>query len=326
MTGAQGLLGSSVALRLLADGHDVAVVDSPNYGARRTLLVENAAGARVHSEDVTSPAMRALLDDERPDVVVHLIERADPKRALDDPLGDAFANLIAAINVLEACRYAGTARFVATTSALRLYGRNAVLPAREADGFAPDSMCGVARRSLIDYLRIYHDQMGIDWVVLALGSMYGPGQRPLGEEAYVATFLQQMLAGEPPAIHGDGTQTRDFVYIGDVTYAIALAIEHGSRTVLNIGTGVETSLIRLYDECRRATGFIEPPHFALERTEEAHRFVLDPARAAIELGWRYSTALDLGIDLTVAAMRPAAHVQGTPAASVSLDPAPLAER
>lgn len=303
VTGGQGFLGGHVTLWLLAEGHDVAVVDSPGYGIRKTLFVARGAGARGYSVDLRDRALRALIDEERPQVVVHLVERASAKRSLDDPVDDAEVNLVATLNVLESCRYAAVERVIVACSGLRLYGRQDELPIRETQVPRPDTACGIARRAVLDYLRLYREQIGLNWVVLALGSVYGPGQRPLGDEAQVSQMLGTMLKDGQPTIVGDGTTTRDFVWVEDVARAVTFALHRGDQELINIGTGTEVSLFQLYEECRRATGFSGGVHRAFEREGEVSRFALDRSRAALALGWAPAMPLEGGIEATARALR-----------------------
>jgi UDP-glucose 4-epimerase len=173
------------------------------------------------------------------------------------------------------------------------------LPVRESHQQRPVSPYGVSKKAVGDYLHYYREVRGLEYTDLALANVYGPRQDPNGEAGVVAIFAGRMLARRQPTVYGDGAQTRDYVFVDDVVDAFVRATEKGGGLLMNIGTGVETSVIDLYERMARLTGFQEPPNRAPARVGELARSVLDPGRAAIHLAWRPWTTLDDGLALTV---------------------------
>jgi UDP-glucose 4-epimerase len=180
-----------------------------------------------------------------------------------------------------------------------LYGTPEEIPTREGAPQQPESPYGVSKKAVGDYLFYYRTIRGLEYTVLALANVYGPRQDPHGEAGVVAIFGNKLLSRERPIIFGDGSQTRDFVYVDDVVDAFIRAVEKGSGLVLNIGTGVETSVQQLFDAMARLTGFRDPAQYAPPRAGELARSALDPGRAGIHIGWKPFTALDEGLARTL---------------------------
>ena len=300
VTGGAGFIGSHVVDRLLDAGHDVAVVDSLERGSRDNLAGPLARGVPLHEIDIRDPALRDVVAAEKPAVVMHLAAQVDVRVSVADPLRDADVNITGSLNLLEAARAAGTRKVIVTSSGGCIYGepKPAALPVKETYPGRPASPYGISKRVLHDYLAFYKEAHGMNWTVLALANVYGPRQDPLGEAGVVSIFLGAMLQGREPVIYGDGTQTRDFVYAGDVADAFVRAIKKGSGTVFNIGTGVETTVRELWDTCARAASYGGAVRFADPRLGELQRIALDWTRAQKRLGWEPGTSLSDGIAAT----------------------------
>jgi UDP-glucose 4-epimerase len=302
VTGGAGFIGSTLVDRLLAEDWSVDVVDDLSNGS-----LANLAGARgqpdrrfsFHRMDVSSPALVELVAHRRPDIVFHLAAQADVRVSVARPVFDATVNILGTLNVCEGALAAGTSKIVFAASGGTLYGNTEELPIREGQPQAPESPYGVAKKSAGDYLHYYRQARGLEYTALAMANVYGPRQDPHGEAGVVAIFAGKLLGRDRPVIFGDGSQTRDFVYVDDVVDAFVRSSEKGGGLLMNIGTGVETSVQRLYDVMARLTGFKEPARYEPPRTGELRRSALDPSRAGIHLGWKPWTSLEEGVARTL---------------------------
>jgi UDP-glucose 4-epimerase len=300
VTGGAGFIGSTLVDRLLAEGHQVDVVDDLSTGRLNNLAdARSARGAEFsfHQLDVRSPEIVELIGRRRPEVIFHLAAQADVRVSVQRPVFDAEVNIIGTLRVLEGARAAGTSRIVFAGSGGTLYGEPDAdeLPIRETAPHRPLSPYGVSKKSAIDYLVCFRELHSLEFCALALANVYGPRQDPHGEAGVVAIFASKMLAGLPATIFGDGSQTRDFVFVDDVVDAMVRASIRGGGLVLNIGTGKEVSVTYLHDVMAGTCDTAVPPVHAPERVGEILRNALDPGRAAIHLGWRPYTTLETGI-------------------------------
>jgi UDP-glucose 4-epimerase len=302
VTGGAGFIGSTLVDRLLAEGWKVDVVDDLSSGS-----LANLGGARAlpdrrfsfHRLDVSSTAVIDLITHRRPDVIFHLAAQLDVRVSVARPVFDATVNILGSLNVCEAAVAAGVQKLVFAGSGGTLYGSPDEIPTREGAPQHPESPYGVAKKAVGDYLHYYRHVHGLEYTVLALANVYGPRQDPHGEAGVVAIFANKLLDRDRPAIFGDGSQTRDFVYVDDVVDACARSVEKGGGLVLNVGTGVETSVQHLYDVMSKLAGFREPAQYLPPRAGEVQRSALDPGRAQIHLGWKPFTSLEEGVARTL---------------------------
>jgi UDP-glucose 4-epimerase len=302
VTGGAGFIGSTLVDRLLAEGCDVDVIDDLSTGSLVNLADARSQRNRkfsFHRLDVRSPQLGDLVAHRRPEVIFHLAAQLDVRVSVARPMFDAEVNVLGSLNLCEAALGAGTRKVVFAGSGGTLYGVPESLPVRESHPQRPVSPYGVSKKAAGDYLHYYREVRGLEYTELALANVYGPRQDPNGEAGVVAIFAGLMLAGRKPNVYGDGLQTRDYVYVDDAVDAFVRAAEKGGGLLMNIGTGVETSVRDLYDAVARLTGYDEPPHPAPARAGELERSCLDPGRAAIHLGWKPWTTLDDGLALTV---------------------------
>ncbi len=300
VTGGAGFIGSTLVDRLLAEGHAVDVVDDLSTGSLANLADARADRGHelsVHQLDIRSPEVVDLLARRRPEVVFHLAAQADVRVSVARPAFDAEVNVLGSINVLEGARAAGARKVVFASSGGTIYGDPdpADLPVTEAHPQQPISPYGVAKKVVGDYLHAYRVLHDLEFTALALANVYGPRQDPHGEAGVVAIFAGKLLAGGPCTIFGDGSQTRDFVYVDDVVDAFVRAASRGSGVLCNIGTATETSVLDLYRVMAAAAGREElAPVLAPARPGELARSALDPARARLHLGWAPWTTLEDG--------------------------------
>ncbi|MGH8973944.1 MAG: NAD-dependent epimerase/dehydratase family protein [Acidimicrobiia bacterium] len=303
VTGGAGFIGSHVTDRLLALGHAVDVVDSLATGSRRNLATAEAAAPHrlwFSETDVRDPGITDLIAERRPEVVYHLAAQADVRVSVARPAFDAEVNVIGSLNVYEGALAAGARKIVLAGSGGTLYGIPESIPTAETLPQHPVSPYGVAKKAAGDYLRYYDDVHDLDWTILALANVYGPRQDPHGEAGVVAIFGRALLAGKVPTIFGDGEQTRDFVYVGDVADAFVRCLDNGNRLLANIGTGRETTVNELFATMAGLCGVGEPATYAPPRTGELRRSALDPSKAADALGWTPATSFESGLERTLA--------------------------
>jgi UDP-glucose 4-epimerase len=302
VTGAAGFIGSTVTDRMLADGHQVVGVDDLSTG-KLDNLVTASSHPRFSFEkaDVTSPGLTVLFDRVRPDAVLHLAAQIDVRISVSDPLLDARLNVLGTINVLEASRLAGVAKLVHTSSGGSIYGTPAAVPVSERVPVAPESPYAAGKAAGELYLNVYRATYGLATTALALANVYGPRQDPHGEAGVVAIFGTAMLEGRPSKIFGDGTATRDYVFVDDVAEAFARSLPAGAANGLrlNIGTGVETSVRDLHTRVAAIVGAPDSPVTMPPRPGELQRISLDCGLAGREIGWRPATDLDGGLARTV---------------------------
>ncbi len=297
VTGGAGFIGSTLVDRLLAEGYAVDVVDDLSTGSFANLAEARSGQSHdcsFHRLDIRSSGVVELIAHRRPEVIFHLAAQADVRVSVTRPAFDAEVNIIGTINVLEGAREAGTRKVVFAASGGTLYGESAKPPLRESAPQRPLSPYGVSKKSAIDYLVAYRELHGIESTSLALANVYGPRQDPHGEAGVVAIFAALLLTGQDCTVFGDGEQTRDFVFVDDVVDAFSRAATRGDGLLINIGTGMETSVNQLYSTMASLVGWDRPPRYAPERPGELRRSALDPGRAAVHLGWKPWTSIEEG--------------------------------
>jgi UDP-glucose 4-epimerase len=303
VTGGAGFIGSNLVDELVARGDEVTVVDNLSTGRRVNLDGALEAGAELAELDIRdAEALSALALERRPQTIFHLAAQIDVRKSIEDPAFDASINVGGTANVLEAARGAGTERvvFVSTGGAIYGEGEGQELPLDESAPIAPMSAYGQSKFAAEGYLALYRRLHGVSGIALRLGNVYGPRQDPLGEAGVIAIFCGKLRGGERPLIYGDGTQTRDYLYVGDVVAAALLAAESRLTGPVNLGTGREASVLELAQILGRlgdSDGF--EPEFAPPRAGEVQRIALDAGRAERELGWRAQMGLEEGLRRTL---------------------------
>jgi UDP-glucose 4-epimerase len=303
VTGAAGFIGSNLVGRLLEDGRRVIAVDDLSTGSLSNLAAarERHAGRfQFDRLDIRQGGLGPLVERLRPEVVFHLAAQVDVRRSVEDPLHDASVNVLGTLAVLEAARHGG-ARKVVYVGSIGSYGDpdEASLPVDESFETPALSPYGTSKRVAIDYLRTYEVLHGLEWTALTFANVYGPHQTTAGEGGVVATFIGHMLDGRPCTIHGDGEQTRDFVFVDDVVHALVLAADRASGQRLLIGTGERTSVNQLFRALAAATGYPHDAVSAPARSGEVRHSSVDSRRAGRELGWKPWTSLEEGLAATL---------------------------
>ncbi|MGH7864373.1 MAG: NAD-dependent epimerase/dehydratase family protein [Candidatus Binataceae bacterium] len=298
VTGAAGFIGSHTVDALIAQGvGEVCALDDLSAGKRGRL---NPA-ARFHQVDLRDgAAVRAVIEREKPEIIYHFAAQMDVRRSVADPPFDAEVNLVGMLNLMEAARQHGLKRIVLASTGGAIYGEQERFPCDENHPLRPVSPYGVAKLAAEAYLFFYRVQYGIDYLALRYANVYGPRQDPHGEAGVVAIFCGRILDGKPVTIYGDGGQTRDYVYVGDIVRANVAALDSPASGAINVGTGVETSVNALYDALRTIAESATAPQYGPERPGEQRRSAISPLRAAQTLLWQPQVSLAAGLAETYA--------------------------
>ena len=294
-------MGSHLTERLVAGGHRVTVVDDLSHGPEANLAAALSTGrCSLIQHDVAASGMAQLVAAVAPEVVFHLAAQISVRASVADPVHDAAVNVLGTVRVLEAARLAG-ARKVVFASSVAVYGPAASLPVREDSPTEPLSPYAASKLAGEQYLFQYGRLHGLAGTALVFGNVYGPRQNPHGEAGVIAIFTEALLAGRPTVVFGDGGNTRDYVFVGDVVDALVVAgvDGRGSGRRINIGTGVATSDLELHAAVAAAAGVPRSPSFAPARPGDLRAMVLSAAAAARELGWTPRTSLADGLARTV---------------------------
>ena len=303
VTGGAGFIGSHLVDALVARGDRVVVIDDLSTGRRQNLEDAIAKGALLLEADITDEAaVRDAFETNRPDVVFHLAAQIDVRRSVSEPVFDLGVNVAGTLKLLEAARQTPTRRFILTSTGGAIYGEGSgrQLPLDEGAECRPDAPYGQSKYAAEGYLSLYSRLYGVSTISLRLGNVYGARQDPLGEAGVVAIFCGALLDGGAPRVFGDGHQTRDYIYVGDVVDAFLAAAESEALGTYNIGTGVETSVLELGRLLANACDREFEPEMAAPRPGEVQRIAIDSALAADELGWRAQTTLEQGLRATAA--------------------------
>jgi UDP-glucose 4-epimerase len=307
VTGGAGFIGSHLVDSLAARGDEVLVLDDFSSGKRENLADALESGAEVIQLDVAdAQAMFEAVGAYKPENVFHLAAQIDVRRSMADPGFDARLNVVGTVNALEAATRAGGAKFVFTSTGGAIYGEGAErsdeLPFAEDARCEPFSIYGQSKLAAEGYIDLYERTRGLPATTVRLGNIYGPRQDPATEAGVVAIFCEAGRDGGRPTVFGTGEQTRDYVHVVDVVAALIAAQESDDAGPINVGTGVETSVLRLAELIGRASGRDDfEPGFAPAREGEIERTVLDTAEAAERLGWRAERTIEAGIEETIEA-------------------------
>ncbi|KWX66520.1 NAD-dependent epimerase/dehydratase family protein [Mycobacterium sp. NAZ190054] len=306
VTGAAGFIGSTLVDRLLVEGHQVVGIDNLSTGLVTNL--EHASrrygpsGRFVFTRvDVRASALNDIVAATRPDVVYHLAAQVDLRASVTDPQHDASCNVLGTINVLEACRLAGVRRIVYAASGGSRYGAPVRLPVTESTAPNPLSPYAAAKYAGEVYLNAYADMYGMVPISLGLANVYGPRQNPHGEAGVIAVFSSRLLTGRPVTVFGDGTASRDYVYVDDVVDAFVRAgrVQSAAPGIYNIGTGQQTTTNEVHRLIAEALGGTPPPCYSPARTGEVQAIALDVTKARSHFGWAPSVDVERGIKHTI---------------------------
>jgi len=295
VTGGAGFIGSHIADALIAQRHQVTIVDNLSTGA-----IENVPNAVEFVElDFCTEEMEKVFTDSGFDAVYHLAAQIDVRISVHDPFADLQVNIAGSVRLLDLCRRYEVRKFIFASTGGAIYGEQEMFPAPESHPANPLSPYGIAKLSVEKYIFFFHNEYGLDAVALRYGNVYGPRQNPLGEAGVIAIFCHKMLHGEQPFINGDGLQTRDYVYVGDIVRANLKALELNGHHVINLGTGLETDVITVFDTLNRLTSAGCKRMHRPEAAGEQRRSVIDSTLAGKILNWRPEVDLEQGLSRTV---------------------------
>ena len=295
VTGGAGFIGSHVADALLEKGHDVHIIDDLSSGKTANLPDE----AVFHEADIRSGEVEKLFEKHQFEVLYHLAAQMDVRKSVADPGFDADVNVLGFLNLMEAGRENGLEKVVFSSTGGALYGEPEYAPQDEEHALKPISPYGITKLVAEKYLHFYHVQHGLQYVALRYANVYGPRQDAHGDAGVVAIFTRALLKGNQPQIYGDGEQTRDYVFVEDVVRANVAAMDLEEPEILNVGTGTETSVNRLFRLLRDLTDADAEEQHADARPGEQQRSVIDPSKAERVLGWKSAHALEDGLAETV---------------------------
>jgi len=303
VTGGAGFIGSHIVDTYINAGHDVIVVDDLSTGKRENLNPK----ARFVQVDIQDPTVRQLIVQEKIEILNHHAAQMDVRRSVADPLFDARVNILGMLNLLEGAREAGVKKILFASSGGTVYGEQETFPAPEDHPTRPICPYGVSKRTGEHYLYFYNVEYRIPYIALRYANIYGPRQDPHGEAGVVAIFTLRLLSGEQPVINGDGKQTRDYVFVGDVARANLAALQTDYTGPINIGTGIETDVNQLFAHLRQCVGSSAPETHGPAKPGEQRRSVLAWEQANRLLGWRPEIKIEEGLRQTVEYFRTRTH-------------------
>jgi len=296
VTGGAGFIGSHVCDRLATAGHELVIMDDLSTGH----VEQVHSAARFYQMELDSPWLDQLFAIERPEAVVHHAAQASVRRSVADPVFDAKVNVLGTIALLHASVRHQVRRFVFASTGGAIYGDASVVPTPEDYPAVPISPYGASKLAAESMLATFNAMSGLSYAALRYANVYGPRQDPHGEAGVVAIFSQQLLGGAEAVITGDGTQTRDFVYVADVAEANLFALTSQVVGAFNVGTGRETTINEIFNILKQLTGSRQPERHGPDRPGEQRRSAIDASKIGREMGWRPVTPLQQGLEHTVA--------------------------
>ncbi|MCY4159225.1 MAG: NAD-dependent epimerase/dehydratase family protein [Bacteroidetes bacterium] len=295
VTGGAGFIGSHVTDLLTNQGYSVEVLDDLSSGLRENV----PQSVKLHVTDIQSPVAASLMKKNRYQVLVHHAAQMDVRRSVEDPAFDVRVNILGLINLMEAGRENGLRKVIFASTGGAIYGEPEAGPQPESHIQQPVSPYGISKLTCEKLLHFYSHEYGIPYVALRYGNVYGPRQNSHGEAGVIAIFTERLLSGQPTTIHGDGRQTRDYVFVDDVARANFAALNfHQESTAFNIGTGIETDVVTLHHRLQQATGVKKSAAHGPQKSGEQRRSVLDCTKAAEYLAWKPKVSLDEGLRWT----------------------------
>ncbi len=295
VTGGAGFIGSNAVDAFINAGHTVVIIDDFSSGKQENVN----AKAKVYKMDIQDPAVENIFRDEKIEVMAHFAAQMDVRRSVADPKFDASVNVLGFLNLMEQGRKYGLKKVLFSSTGGAIYGEQDYFPADEQHPNRPLSPYGITKLVTEKYLFFYKEIYGIDHVILRYANIYGPRQNPHGDAGVVAIFTQKMLRGEQPIINGDGKQTRDYVFVGDVVRANLLGLTYKGSNIFNIGTGIETDVNQLFQHIKKLTGSAAEEQHIPAKAGEQMRSVISSKKIGDALGWKPTIPLEEGLKRTV---------------------------
>jgi len=295
LTGGAGFIGSHIADALLIAGYKVVIIDNLSTGVRENVPSE----AEFHNLDIRDSKLKSLFDANNFDAVVHHAAQIDVRKSMREPAADAEINVVGSLKLLEICRQYDVKKFIFASTGGAIYGEQDYFPADEKHPARPISIYGADKLAVEQYLYVLHNDYGLSAICLRYANVYGPRQNPLGEAGVVAIFTKRILENKPAVINGEGLQTRDYIFVGDVARMNLLALGLEGFHIMNVGTGTETNVVTLYDQLNELTGANQPRVYGAAQPGEQLRSCIDSGKATTLLDWRPEMKLDSGLKTTV---------------------------
>lgn len=300
VTGGAGFIASHVVDRYVHDGHEVVILDNLTTGDRRNL---NPHARFVELDIRNRTGVGELLKRERFEVINHHAAQMDVRKSVVDPLYDAEVNILGSINLLQNAAAHGVKKIIYVSTGGAVYGEPQKLPVEEAHPINPECPYGISKHTVEHYLYLWRLLYKLDFTVLRYPNVYGPRQSPAGEAGVIAIFGGLMLEGKTPTIFGDGKQLRDYVYVGDLAEANALALTRGGGEIVNLGSEHGTSVLTLFELIKKHVGFAATPNFSPLRPGEIVQIYLSGQKAKKVLGWHPEVSVEEGLRQTVTWLR-----------------------
>jgi UDP-glucose 4-epimerase len=295
ITGGSGFIGSHVADALLDEGYRVVIIDNLSTGVRANIPPE----AEFHNLDIRDSKVGDLFAANNFDAVIHHAGQINLRYSMREPASDVEVNVVGSLKILEWCRHYNVKKFIFASTGGAIYGEQEYFPADEKHPARPISIYGADKLAVEQYLYVMHVDYGLSAVCLRYANVYGPRQNPLGEAGVIAIFTNRMLEGEPSIINGDGLQTRDYTYVGDVARINSIALDLSGFHILNVGTSIETDVVTIYDKLNALTGANQARIFGSAQPGEQLRSCIDSSKAQACLNWHPEIGLDEGLERTV---------------------------
>lgn len=295
VTGGAGFIGSNLVDELIKQSHEVLVIDNLSTGNKANLNPK----AKFFELDIADNKLAEVFTAEKPEIIFHLAAQIDVRKSVADPVWDAQQNILGSINLLENCKNHGVKKVIFSSTGGAIYGDTDKIPTNEEHPALPISPYGIAKLTIEKYLHYYQTVFGLPYVILRYSNVYGPRQNSKGEAGVVAIFCDYLLAGKQPVINGDGKQTRDYVFVGDVIKANLLALDSNKIDIYNIGTGVETDVNELAKLIKNNIETKQEFSHGPAKEGEQQRSCLDTGKAKKELGLQPEINLVAGIEQTV---------------------------
>jgi UDP-glucose 4-epimerase len=292
VTGGAGFIGSHLVDRFIKAGHEVVVVDDLSMGKEKNINKK----AKFYRLDIRDNSrLEKVIACERPEIVDHHAAQVSVTKSVEEPLWDAEINILGSLNLLELARVYKVRKVIYASTGGAVYGDPEYLPADEDHKIGPQSPYGISKFMVEKYLMVYLHNYSLEYTILRYPNVYGPRQDPHGEAGVVAIFSQQMLANIQPTIFGDGSKTRDYVYVGDIVEANILALTQGNGEIYNLGWGKEVSDYTIFDEIKKALNYPGEPTYTSKRPGEIENIALDATKVKRALGWKPKMSLTKGI-------------------------------
>ncbi|MCJ7811850.1 NAD-dependent epimerase/dehydratase family protein [bacterium] len=299
VTGGAGFIGSHIADGFINEGHEVIVVDNLSTGKKENINPQ----AKFYLMDIRSEKLEKVFKEEMVDIVCHQAAQMDIRKSVADPVYDADVNILGTLNILQNCISHRVKKILFASTGGAVYGEQEVFPCNENHPVRPISPYGVTKLSVEKYLFFYGIEYGLKYVILRYANVYGPRQNPSGEAGVVAVFTSKLIAVEQPVINGDGKQTRDYVFVGDVVQANLKSLSFNGDEIFNIGTGIETDVNQIFKILNKLTGAKSQEKHGPPKKGEQRRSVIDYQKANRLLDWNPEIRLEEGLNRTVAFFR-----------------------